>query len=359
MKTILGLLVFLSAFTAVAAQAQMAMVASPSQEFCMQNFNAYGPLYAPNTTERMDWIGSLLKAVPRCRVVQLQEVWNSSNIDQIENAVGSSYHISSPNRDSRIGVMSMFDGDIKATWTFDFNINNLGGFLDEIRETFGVKKAFHIVQARLPEMSEDFYFVNTHLHPTSTEIRITQIIDMANWRLRNPNLKMLMSGDFNADEKSFERELMMALMGLHDSFQDTLGGTYPPGYCTYCASNPHSWLPGDHILDYIFVSNAGGADTRIKAVNGEINMRGPLAEPLSDHYGLRVHFKIADGDGILTSEQWFLYRERTMQLLSQAEQILTDYGDRDLAPYIRELQLMKYQIQTQQGDFYNYFIQYR
>ncbi|WP_413557586.1 hypothetical protein [Bdellovibrio sp. HCB209] len=356
MRTILGILLFLSA---AAAQAQMAYEANPPQGFCMQNFNAYGPLYAPNTTERMDWIGSLLISAPRCRVVQLQEVWNSSNIDQIESAVGRHYFISSPNKDSRIGVMSMFDGEVKATWTFDFNINNLGGFLDEIRETFGVKKAFHIVQARLPEMNEDFYFVNTHLHPTSTEIRITQIMDMANWRLRNPHLKMLMSGDFNANEKSFEREFMMAVMGLHDSFADALGGTYPPGYCTYCETNPHSWMPGNHILDYIFVSNAGGADTRIKATAGELNMRGPLAEPLSDHYGLRVHFKIADGDGVLTAEQWQQRRDKTIQLISQAEQILVDFGDRDLKPYINELQSLRYQMQTQQGEYYNYFVQYR
>ncbi|QDK46000.1 hypothetical protein DOM22_12975 [Bdellovibrio sp. ZAP7] len=357
MRTVLGLILVLAGLSV--ARAEMAMSAT-APHFCMQNFNAYGPLYAPNTTERMDWIGSLLQAAPRCGVIQLQEVWNDSNIDQIENALKYNYAISSPNRDNKIGVMSMFDGEIKGTWTYQFNINNLGGLLDEVRETFGVKKAFHVVQARLPEMGEDFYFVNAHLHPTSSAIRITQILDILNWRLQNPNLKMLMSGDFNADENSFERQLMMAVMGLHDSYQETLGGAYPKGYCTYCANNPYSWLPGDHILDYIFVSNTGGADTRIKATAGEINMRGPLRDPLSDHYGLRVQFNLEQGGSTLTAEQMYQRRESVMMLLTQATQILVDENDeRDLKDYIAALKTLKNQMATQQGVFFKYFSLYR
>ncbi|WP_413574974.1 endonuclease/exonuclease/phosphatase family protein [Bdellovibrio sp. HCB290] len=357
MKALLGILMMLSV---TAARAEMVLTPTQTPEFCMQNFNAYGPLYAPNTSERMEWIGSLLQAAPRCGVIQLQEVWNSSNIDQIENALKYNYQISSPNRDNKIGVMSLFDGAIKGAWTYQFNINNLGGFLDEIRETFGVMKAFHIVQAQLPGMGEDFYFVNTHLHPTSTEIRITQIIDMLNWRLQNPNLKMLMSGDFNANEKSFEREFMMSLMGLHDSFAEALGGSYPPGYCSYCETNPHSWMSGNHMLDYIFVSNAGGANTRIQPVAGELNMRGPLREPLSDHYGVRVSFKLAPGGSdSLTGSQWIQRRDKALALIGQAQQILVDYGDRDLKPYIAELQNFSDQIQTQQGPYYQYFGQFR
>ncbi|WP_413584614.1 endonuclease/exonuclease/phosphatase family protein [Bdellovibrio sp. HCB274] len=357
MKAVVGILLMLAG-----AEVQAEMVLSPAytQEFCMQNFNAYGPIYAPNTTERMEWIGSLLQAAPRCGVIQLQEVWNNSNINQIENALKYNYTISSPNRENKIGVMSLFDGVIKDTWTYQFKINNLGGFLDEIRETFGVTKAFHIVQAQLPAMGEDFYFVNTHLHPTSTEIRITQIIDMLNWRLQNPSLKMLMSGDFNANEKSFEREFMMTVMGLHDSFAEALGGSYPPGYCSYCETNPHSWMPGNHMLDYIFVSNVGGANTKLQALAGELNMRGPLRDPLSDHYGVRVQFKLAPGGtDSLTGVQWIQRRDKVLAVLAQAQQILVDYDDRDLEPYIAQLQGFSAQIQTQQGSYYQYFGQYR
>lgn len=336
------------------AEGDAVIIPMPAQ-FCMQTYNAYGPLYAPATRERMNWIGALLTGMPRCSVIQLQEVWNKSNIDQIESSLRSQYSISSPNRSQRIGVMSLFDSEIKSTETITFKVNSEGGLLDKIRKALDVKKAFHIVRTELFGMNEDFYFINVHLHPNSQAVRLTQILDMLDWRLQHQDLKVLMSGDFNADESSFDREFMMATMGLHDTLQESLGGRYPDQLCTYCANNPHSWRLDNHILDYIFVSNIGGSDTHLKVQSGEINMRGPLREPLSDHYGVRVYFTLEAGQNILLQEQQENQRNAVMAMLDRAILVLSAQKVPEFVPYVQKAKALKLQLQDKQGDFNAYF----
>ncbi|MBO9668297.1 MAG: hypothetical protein J7501_15965 [Bdellovibrio sp.] len=322
--------------------------------FCMQNFNAYGPLYAPQTTERMNWIGALLQDNPRCSAIHLQEVWSESNIDQIESALRSKYSISSPNREQRIGVMSLFDGQITGTYTQNFNVNNEGGILDGIREVLNVKKAFHVVRTQLFDMGEPFYFINTHLHPTSQAVRLTQIIDILQWRLYNQDLKFLLSGDFNADENSLERELIMTTLGAHDSLLDAYGGEYPAGLCTYCISNPHSWLLESKILDYIFVSNIGGNETHMKAYNGEVNMRGPMPEPLSDHYGVRVYFELEQGPNVSSTEEITARQKALIKALDKTYKILSAEQEPAFAPYATRVKELKHQILQGSGEFDEY-----
>jgi endonuclease/exonuclease/phosphatase family metal-dependent hydrolase len=322
--------------------------------FCMQNFNAYGPLYAPETEERMNWIGSLLQEAPRCSVIHLQEVWSESNIDQIESSLSRKYSISSPNRESRIGVMSLFDGEITGTYTQNFNVNNEGGILDGIREALNVKKAFHIVRTQLFDMGEQFYFINTHLHPTSQAVRLTQIIDILEWRLYNQDLKFFLSGDFNADENSLERDFIMTALGSHDSLQDAYGGEYPAGLCTYCNSNPHSWLLESKILDYIFVSNIGGNETHLKSREGEVNMRGPLAEPLSDHYGIRVYFELQQGREANSAEQLAARQKALLSTLTKVYRILSQEEEPAFAPYAARVKELKRQILQGSGEFDQY-----
>ncbi len=55
--------------------------------FCMQNFNTYGPVYASAVALRTKWITGYLTWIPKCHVVQFQEVWNSGQIYQIEKAL--------------------------------------------------------------------------------------------------------------------------------------------------------------------------------------------------------------------------------------------------------------------------------
>ena len=162
--------------------------AHAKQSFCMQNFNAYGPVYAPSVVSRTARMNYEVLQMPQCDVVQLQEVWNKGQIDQVTEDLSSSYHISAPNRAQKIGVMSLFQGLIQKTETHLFKVNSDGGFLDGARETFNVKKAFHVVKADLPRLSESMYFMNAHLHPTSQAVRLTQILDLLDWRLQNQDL---------------------------------------------------------------------------------------------------------------------------------------------------------------------------
>lgn len=345
--------------TSVSALAEMYWQADPNPpHFCMQNFNAYGPIYASRKEERTDIMVAELTGKPRCDIIHLQEVWNDSQINQVENGLKSLYTISSPNRQEKIGVMSLMMADMKKTETHDFNINSDGNILDRGREMFNVKKAFHVVQASMYGIDEDFYFMNTHLHPTSQAVRLTQIVDLLQWRLQNTDLKLLLSGDFNGDEHSLERSVIMSLLGVHDSLLETVGGTYPKGLCTYCAGNPLGWLLSDHILDYIFFSNVGRATTHLRAYDGEINLRGTPRKPLSDHFGLRVQFSVEPAQVQPVRSVIEDRRVEALSLLTQMETILGKEKKKGFAEYAMKVRALKNQLQNRQGDFNQYFESY-
>lgn len=208
----LGLLNILFVMAAGPVYSQSAWVPDDRPpRFCLQNFNAYGPIYASGIAERTSRMNSELQGIPKCEVVHLQEVWNAPQIRQIEQDLKHQYSISAPNKDQRIGLMSLFMGDVVATDTRSFQVNNEGGVMDGIRDALNVKKAFHVVRAEFFGIDEQFYFVNTHLHPSSEVVRVTQLLDLLDWRLRHQDAKLLLSGDFNADVNSLERELVIQL----------------------------------------------------------------------------------------------------------------------------------------------------
>ena len=332
---------------------------SQPAQFCMQSFNAYGPAYARDIHERTQWIAAELQARPRCDVIQLQEVWNNDQIDQVEEPLKPFYEISDPNRKERIGVMSLFAGDdqekaIKSVETHDFTLNSDGNILDRGRALFNVKKAFHVVRASLPSVNEDLYFMNTHLHPTSQAVRLTQIFELLEWRLQHQDLKLFLSGDFNGDEHSLERAVMMFFLGVHDSLNETLGGAYPEGVCTYCKGNPYSWLLSDHVLDYIFFSNVSKSATHVQALDGKINMRGTGRMPLSDHFGLRVQFAIENGKSVATSKILEQRRNYAMEIFAKVEKVLSG-NDQSFQRALTKVQQLRLQLQQRQGLFNAYF----
>lgn len=345
-----------TAFTAWTAHAEMFFQPDNSPpHFCMQNFNAYGPIYASRIEERTEWMTAELQAKPRCDVVHLQEVWNKSQIDVVDNSLRGLYSISAPNRQEKIGVMSLFMGDIKSTETHDFKVNSDGNILDRARGVFNVKKAWHVATVHLPNVDESFYFMNTHLHPTSPAVRLTQILELVDWRLQHQDLKLLLSGDFNGDEVSLERAVIMSLMGVHDSLLETLGGTYPKGLCTYCASNPLSWLSSDHVLDYIFFSNISEASTKLKPLDGDINLRGTPRKPLSDHFGLRVDFSVEPGQVSADAPTIEGRRNYALQLLARMETVLGKEKSQDFAPALKKARMLRDQLEKRSGAFNDYF----
>lgn len=343
-------------FSVVSAKAEMSWVADPGPpRFCMQNFNAYGPVYALNMEERTQSMVADLYDRPRCDIIHLQEVWNKPQIDIVEATLKSIYQISAPNRLEKIGVMSLLMADIKKTETHDFKVNSDGNLLDLGREAFNVKKAFHIVRASLDGLGEELYFMNTHLHPTSPAVRLTQILDLLDWRLENSDLKLLLSGDFNGDEVSLERAVIMSFLGVHDSLVETLGGVYPKGTCTYCDVNPLGWISGNHVLDYIFFSNVSTADTHLKVLDGEINLRGTPRKPLSDHYGLRIQFAVEPKKTVVDSSLINKRRAYAIQLLKRTEQILSAESKAEFKAYSQKAQNLRTQLESHQGLFNTYF----
>ncbi len=328
-------------------------------QFCLQNFNAYGPIYASKVEERSEMISSFLQWIPKCEVVHLQEVWNDSQIDIFERNLSRQYNISSPNRQAKIGLMSMFMADVKSEKTLDFSINHEGGVLDTVRSTFNVKKAFHAVRSQFFGIEEDFYFVNTHLHPSSPAVRMTQILDILRWRLANQDAKLILSGDFNADIGSIERQMVMLALGVQDAMAEFFGGTYPAGYCTYCTGNPLGWTLTSYTFDYVFFSNIGQASTTLKVENGQVNMRGTPRKPWSDHFGVRVHFSVLPETR--TVQEYILNqrRDQTIRMLTDIQVYLKKQEPLEFIPYVVTVEDMIKQLKTRRGVFNQYFEKYR
>lgn len=332
-----------------------AQAAGPS--FCLQHFNLYGPLYATQIADRTARVTQELTSEnPECDVVQLIEVWSAAQAHQVMDGMSRDYVISAPNLQSRIGIMSLLRGEIKTTETHDFVINNEDGILDDIRNMAGVKKAFHVVTAKLPQLDEEIYLIETHLHPSSPAVRIAQILDIYNWRLRHQDKKMVLSGDFNAEKNSLERDLLMGLLAAHDSMQEVLGGTYPDQFCSYCEDNPRSWLRGNHLFDYVFFSNVSATPSVLKPVSGMINLKGTPGNTLSDHYGLRVYFEL---DSSLAPLADLNLREQNLQTSLQKAQGLLMSTGAYLESYVVELNNISFSLQQKRGLAWEYFSQYR
>lgn len=350
-----SLILFIGVFSATLVHAEPAWQADYSApQFCVQNFNAYGPMYARDVESRTVRWTAELQQKPACEVVHLQEVWSHSHIRLVESELSNRYSISAPNLQARIGIMSLFKGDIRKTDTYSFHVNNEGGLLDGIREAFDVKKAFHVVTARVDSLDEDIYFINTHLHPMSTSVRITQLIDLLNWRLQNQDHKMILSGDFNATFGTLEHTFVTSLLQVGDSLDLALGG-YKPGVCTYCKENRLGWLPDDRVLDYVFFSNVSSTNTELKVIDGNVNLRGTPKNPLSDHYGLRIQFVLEPKMMALDFLTQELRRQKAMDVLTNAAQILNAEKGAEFEPYKKELLSLVNQLENHQGIFADYF----
>lgn len=342
-----------------AVRAQSQMIPSPeAPELCIQNFNVYGPIYASGVAERTERFTGFLQALPKCDVVQFQEAWNSSQITQIEKNLSHQYRMSTPNKEARIGLMSLFMGEILGHQTVTFRVNNEGGFMDSVRDALKVKKAYHVVKTRFHFAEEEFFFMNTHLHPSSTSVRLTQILDLLQWRLQNSGLKLILTGDFNSDIPSFERQFLMRTLGMRDAMEEYLG-VYPKDYCTYCAGNPLGWTTSSHTFDYVFFSNVGSAATSLRVTHGEVNMRGTSRQPWSDHFGVRVKIAISEVQALPLRSQQDVRVQEALKVLQEAQVVLRKEKSAEFKPYVSLARDLVAQLQNQQGPFFDYLMSYR
>lgn len=357
MKNLLKYIVGLLLFTGASAQAESEMVALPPS-FCVQNFNAYGPIYALNLKARTEILSRELLTRDSCDVIHLQEVWNESHIDQLEDLLKRRYLMSMPNRESRIGLMSLFQFELGEQETHNFVVNDEGGFLDTIRSVFKVKKAFHVVKADPRLLDEQMYFVNTHLHPTSQAIRVTQLVDILEWRLQHQDLKMILSGDLNANPQDLERGLALVLLGTRDGLYESVGD-YPKGLCTYCVVNPTGWKMSDQVFDYILYSNIGEAQSSLFVQSAAINLKGTPRKPLSDHYGVKIEFGYKKNLIPQTRDSQNMRRETAVLYISQALRVLEKEKKAEFKPYQEKLTQYRDQLFSGEGTFSNYFEKFR
>ena len=331
-----------------------ALLPAAAGAFCIQNFNAYGPLYAGDTRERTElFTEALTRPGQGCGIVHFQEVWNKSHIDQVADAMESQYTIMDPDRRQRIGLMSLVQGRVLQQETYVYKVNNLGGVLDSVREMAGVSKAFHAARVELEEgSSQPLWMVNTHLHPSSARVRTLQLLEIVRWRLQNPDFPMVLSGDFNMTVDSLERRFVMTALGALDSVETASGGEYPKGFCTYCEANPRSWMSGNYVFDYVLIANGAG-DRGFEPVGAMVNLKGTPGFSLSDHYGLRV--ELEERTTLPVDERNL--EERRQDLMQTFTEIVEDWK-KDGSKYqaqIRELRSYHVSLQSKSGPFWSYF----
>lgn len=331
----------------------MAFSPSTAQALCLQNFNAYGPLYAGDLVGRTHaWTAELRDSDGSCDLVQLQEVWTPKHIDMVAEALGASYQVLAPNRERRVGVMALTRGEVLSQELVVFKVNNLGGVLDSVRDMAGVEKGFQITKLRAPSLSFPILALNLHLHPTSARVRSLQLLEVLRWRLKNQNDVLVLSGDFNMGVDSLERSLILAALGAKDAVAEVHGGSYPRGFCTYCEENHRAWMRGHHVLDYVLISN-GPSELGLEAVAAEINLKGHRTYTYSDHYGLRVELRpvqTREADQTELEE-----RRRTLSaLFGRVVEDLKKDG-RKYAAQISELRAYQVGLESRSGAFWDYF----
>ena len=259
-----------------------------SMAFCLQTFNAYGPIYAPSLKQRTQLLNTALKQESPCEIIHFQEVWNPDHQNELEKILLNVYpdhQTINPSKNDRIGLISSLALKVESTTTQIFRINK-SGLLDEIRDLASVKKAFTVIETVIDH--QPFLIINTHLHPTSTEVRIAQIVQIMHYRIAHPDKILILSGDLNIAPFEIEHVLLRDGFGMTDA-QFEVRKTYD-GICSYCSKNPRSWMWEDKVFDYVFYQKNRNTKMTFNAIKADINLRGTNEMPLSDHYGLRIDF---------------------------------------------------------------------
>lgn len=324
--------------------------------FCLQSFNAYGPVYAPAISTRTELMIEDLKKQD-CDFVQLQEVWNSGQIHQVKNAFLDK-EVYSPNEQSKIGIMGIYNSDLLKTEFHFFRVNTDNGFLDQIRKLFSVRKAFSVVETLNPENFEPIFLINAHLHPQSQKVRLAQILDFLIWRMNHPDRKVVLSGDFNFSPESFERYFLMYLLGAHDAYE-TIYRKYEKNFCTYCSRNPRSWLDKDHVFDYVFYSNISTQASSLWASEFQLNLKGSKDFPLSDHYGIKTQLNSLPW--VLSYDEEYLEARRiyALKLLVQAERLISKESTEEYRYYFKLVRSLRSQLEHKRGIYFEYFNSFR
>lgn len=282
--------------------------------FCLQTFNVYGPAYATNVSYRLQRLADTLLRDP-CDAYQFQEFWRSGQFDDFQAEMkparlAMTFADRVRGDQAMVGLATGFSGSVAKAASELYRVNNEDGFLDWIRNLTGVQKGILAQEVRLDHTQDRILFVNTHTHPNSQEIRLSQMVQLVEFVLfRYPGateMPLVLSGDFNAKPDSLEIRLVRAVLLLNDAYLDSHNGNYGDA-CTYCKDNPLSWDDNDRVIDFALYRS--GPATELFAERSAINLQGDPNDSLSDHYGLRA---------------WLGWSERKPELLDERDPVVVE-----------------------------------
>ena len=312
-----------------------ALSAQASSNFCVQTFNAYGPFYAPNVETRTEVFVQDLKSNGLCDFLFLQEMWNDnhytdfSSLMSIDFPIGTVVARADEWREdgNKSGLVAVSKSAIKSPSSFLYNINK-DGAADEIREGFGVKKGLMLFDSIL--FGSKIHFINTHLHQSSTPVRLAQLIQLhqALESSHGYELPWIFTGDLNFKPYSLEWNFLTQVMGFRDSFDEV---AVDKNACTYCAENMLSWDSDSRRIDYVLYRST--EQFKFKPAQASIEFKGDAEFPLSDHYGIKIDFVYGEDT---PAPQVGL--EQLRSTLTQAIQALEEDGRWEFNSYIEYLQ---------------------
>lgn len=320
---------------------------SQAWSLCLQNFNIYGPAYAPQVSARASKTANQLLQDP-CDILFFQEAWTSRSAKPLIKKLSAQYpSVSRQHEKHRVGLLQFSKFQVQSENLYRFRINSEGGILDGIRKISRVHKAF-LVQ-KIQYQDDQIFILNAHLHQSSAAIRLTQILDLLSWRFENLEHDWILAGDFNANPESLEIQFLKMVLKVRDLGQESFAGKYPEDFCTYCADNPIGWLGEDQIFDYFFVGENKKANYQWVPTSFQKNLDQIGREVLSDHAGIRTQI---EKDPRLQSRA--ADRAEVFALLFSAQKVLQKERKKEFKEYVLFLQRLQLQIEQGSGPFFDY-----
>ena len=303
------------------------------QQLCVQTFNTYGMFYSDNLEERHRQTLEFLRQYD-CDIVLLQEVWEEShyqNLVRLSQDINmKSIYFKKPYDDKKSGLVGLFRGDIQASDIFYFPPIFESG-LDFLYDLFKfIDKGFGVAQVQTPSVRQGSFLVfNFHLDHISQTERISQLLLYLKWILENSYLDqaIIAGGDFNFEPASLESRIMTNLFGFKNPYEKIR----KPPECTHlCADGAYGLFKtfvGEGIRDYIFFKSS--SKTHFNPQNIFIFPKQHNDVFLSDHFGLRAIFSLADPvenqlDQLFSKESLRDRVENFEQLLFEVESFFQD-----------------------------------
>lgn len=291
------ILFFLASFFIFYIEGKMNFI-NPNQQLCVQTLNTYGMFYSDNLEERHQQILQFLKQHD-CDVILLQEVWQDehyNNLVQLSQDINmKSIYFKKPYDDRKSGLVGLFKGRVQSSDIFYFPPAIESG-LGILNSWFTIiDKGFGVARIRFPmERQDSFLVFNFHLNHISQVERVNQLLLYLKWILESfhTNQAIIAGGDFNFDPSSLEFRIMKKLFRFEDPYEQLRKQPECTHLCEDGGYEIFNFLVGESIKDYIFFRSSSQIN---------FNTQDVFAFPknynntfLSDHFGLRAIFQLAD-----------------------------------------------------------------